>query len=309
MFTLSKHHLIGILTLVIALTATGVWQATSPLRAQEKAQTEEAITQDRPLYEGNFVVVNLTTMKVELRNGTTTLETFEVVSKGKPGSYYETIGGAYLNDYKLKNHFSSLGHVYMPWSTHVFGNYFIHGIPYYESGEKVSNAYSGGCIRLVDTDAKKVYDFVQKGTPIIITEETEKDFIPTATSTNRIDSIEMTRFMVALISLEFLSQDDQPITDTDGITSTTRRAILPRLIRKGDDGVSKKYAEAYGEKTFVMYMNQKARALGLTNTLFTQVGTPAITSEQDLARFMKHVEVYKPYLTNLAATSSKPLSQ
>lgn len=309
MFRLHTGEYIAVVALVVALGAAGVLHAFSPLRTTYYSPVQETVQEEKPLYEGKYVVVNLNTMKVELRNGTTTLAVLDVISKGKPGSYYETIGGAYENDYKIRQHFSSIGHVYMPWSVHVFGNFFIHGIPYYENGNKVSSTYSGGCVRLSDDDAQQLYEFVEKGTPIVITEESERDFIPTATTTQTVDSMEMTRYMVAIISLDVLTQDNQ-ITDTDGETLTTRRQILPRLILQGDDAVSKQYAKARGETTFVNYMNQKAKALGLTNTSFTSVDAPAITTRGEFARFMEYVRIYKSYLIDIATSSStQPVSQ
>jgi hypothetical protein len=298
------HGYVSVGILVALLAISSVWfSEKEPLPPVRQQSIEE---EQGPLYPGDFVVVDLHAMTVELRNGTTTLEKISIITKGKPGSYYETIGGAYENDYKLKNHFSSFGEVYMPWGVHVFGNFFIHGVPYYPDGRKVSTTYSGGCVRLTDTDAKRVYEFVRTGTPIIITEGKDTDFIPTATTTETFSSMEMTRFMVAMISLEVLAQENT-ITDTDGQTLTTRKKLLPRLLIDGDDDISRKFASSRGGTVFVEYMNMKAQALGLTNTVFQAVDTPAITSQEDKARFLQYVADYKSYLLTLGS-STQPLS-
>ncbi len=176
---------VGILFFVIALSS--VWYAASPtiLEAQKiKNDMSEIIsldTQKTTPRVGDYIVVHLDTMTLDLANGSNTLETFPIISQGKPGSYYETIGGEYIHDYKIPNHFSSIGHVYMPWSIHVFGNYFIHGIPYYPDGTKVSSTYSGGCIRLSDENAERLYNFIKKGTPVIITRGDKDSFEKTPT--------------------------------------------------------------------------------------------------------------------------------
>ena len=72
----------------------------------------------------------------------------------------------------------------------------------------MSSAYSGGCVRLNDTDAKIVYDFITPTTPIIITRGNEDDFEPTATTTVHGSSEKMTRLMIATISLELETQDN-----------------------------------------------------------------------------------------------------
>jgi D-alanyl-D-alanine carboxypeptidase (penicillin-binding protein 5/6) len=90
------------------------------------------------------------------------------VSKGKPGSPWETPPGAYQVQAKEENHFSSIGHVWMPYSMQFFGNFFIHGWPYYPNGQAVPKGYSGGCIRLTTEDAAKVYEFADNGTAVYI---------------------------------------------------------------------------------------------------------------------------------------------
>ncbi len=278
---------------------TTTFAQSYPFRGEEPVITlpkEESI-------EGPHMVVLLHDMKVELRDGTLTLATYPILSKGKPGSYYETIGGKYFNDYKTPLHFSSIGRVYMPHSIHVFGNYFIHGVPYYPNGEKVSSAYSGGCIRLSDEDAKSVYDFVKKDTPIIISQIVATEFSPTATSSSLIVSDDMTRLMVATVSLEALTQDND-IIDVNG-SVVTRKEILPRLIQNNDKDVAITYANYLGEAAFLKLMGEKASALGLSNTAFTSVTAPATTSDVDLIRFYSYINNYKSYLRGLEdATSS-----
>lgn len=257
-------------------------------------------------YEGDHVVVFLDTMRIELRNGTTTLENIGIVSIGKPGSYYETVGGAYANDYKIKRHFSSIGEVYLPWSVHVFGNFFIHGIPYYRNGNKVSSTYSGGCIRLTDEDAERVYDFVSVETPIVIVQQDMEEFFPTSTSTDTFASMEATRYMAVIVSLEVLKQDEK-IKDADG-TDTTRRKLIPRLLNDKDDAVIAELARSLGDEVFLDYMNKKAAALGLTNTVFGSVDEAGMTTADDYMRLMLYVADYKSYLVNLA-TSTTELSR
>jgi hypothetical protein len=283
---------------MLTLIGSSVWFMGKPVSVS--GDTEMVQTVISPLVpEGKYVVIRLDAMTVTLRTGTTTLSILPILTIGKPGSYYETIGGSYINDYKEPLHFSSIGHVFMPYSVHVFGNYFIHGIPYYQSGEQVSSAYSGGCVRLSNENAKIVYDFISNGTPIIITKDNEFGFEKIAISTSTIESKEMTNLMVASISLETLPQDTT-ITDTDGITKTTRRSTLPRLIKGGDVSISALYASGLSTSEFITRMNSKAEALGLTNTHFINVYDPVVTTEHDKERFMGYIQTYKSYLLTLS---------
>lgn len=95
-------------------------------------------------------------------------ETFPVLSKGDPERTNETPRGEFEALYKAEKHFSSIGHVWMPFSIQFKGNFFIHGWPYYPDGRDVAKGYSGGCVRLSTEDAQRVYEFVKIGTPIHI---------------------------------------------------------------------------------------------------------------------------------------------
>lgn len=293
---------IGILFFVVTLT--GVWFVASPgtLEAGNSKIDIVDIKDSATIggltpRSGKYIVAHLDTMKLEIFDGETILKTVPIISQGKPGSYYETIGGEYLMDYKIPNHFSSIGHVYMPYSIHVFGNYFIHGIPYYPDGTKVSSAYSGGCIRLSDEDAKEVYDFVQRGTPIIITRNGKDTFRKTQSENPNREDMDMTRLMVTAVSLEFLTQDTE-ITSPDG-ESTTRRKLVPQLIVDKDDRVIDTYVQAYGEKAYLTYMNQKAKSIGLTSTVFTDTHAPVRTTDEDYITFMNYMDTYKSYVRNV----------
>lgn len=306
MFHPVRGSIFLIILLALALSVSVVYvSAPHILYSEEIASVEKQIIQtpETPTpYMGKSVVVNLNTMMIELKDGTSTVETFPIISKGKPGSYYETPGGNYGNDYKEINHFSSIGHVYMPFSVHVFGNFFIHGIPYYPDGTKVSSTYSGGCVRLTDENAELVYNFIEKGNPIIITQNSSSDFENKNDNSNIINSMEITRYMSAVISLEFLTQDDEINFNEE---TTTRRKLLYNLLTLNDDTVSQSYARYLGTDLFMKRMNEKAKSIGLTNTLFKGVDVPAETTDADLVRFNEYIKDYKSYLIGEGVRSTK----
>jgi hypothetical protein len=117
---------------------------------------------------GKFIGVDLQAMKLYLYEDGVLESEYPVVSKGRPGSRWETPSGSYEVLYKNPAHFSSIGEVYMPWSMQFYGNFFIHGWPYYPDGTEVGEGYSGGCIRLTTEDAEKVFAFADIHTPIYV---------------------------------------------------------------------------------------------------------------------------------------------
>lgn len=295
MFHLNRGSIFIIILLALALS-TGFIYVAAPYKLFSEEiikKTEEKVA---PLpYMGKSVIINLNSMTVELRNNGEMIANLPIISKGKPGSYYETPGGKYENDYKEINHFSSIGHVFMPFSVHIFGNFFIHGIPYYPDGTKVSSTYSGGCVRLSDENAETVYNFIEKGNPIIITQNSSDDFEKINDTSNAIESMEMTRYMSAIISLEFLTQDNE-IYFNEG--TTTRRKLLYNLLSLKEDSVSKSYASYFGKELFIKSMNAKANSIGLNNTLFLSTDLPAKTTDEDVVIFNKYIRDYKSYLLN-----------
>ena len=123
-----------------------------------------------PPTEGKAIRVNLETMELVTYENGSHVTTYTVLAKGKPGSYYETPGGEYKVLLKEEKHLSSVGKIWMPYSIQFFGNYFIHGWPYYQNGNElpVGSGYSGGCIRLATTDAQALYEWVDKGTAVSV---------------------------------------------------------------------------------------------------------------------------------------------
>lgn len=121
----------------------------------------------------DFVEANLRTMQLTLFDDGEASTTIPILTKGKEGSWWETPTGNYTVLGKAETGYSSIGNVWMPYSVQIYGNYLIHGWPYYDDGTPVAQGFSGGCIRLDTEDAKKVFDFVTNGTPVLVLEDPE----------------------------------------------------------------------------------------------------------------------------------------
>jgi D-alanyl-D-alanine carboxypeptidase len=124
-------------------------------------------------HDGKSIGIDLVDMTITLYEDGQKVEDFTIQAKGRPGSAWETPPGVYRALHKRENHFSSISQVWMPYSVQFFGNFFIHGWPYYPNGRQVASTFSGGCIRLATADAKRVFEFVELGTPIFIWNDKE----------------------------------------------------------------------------------------------------------------------------------------
>lgn len=118
--------------------------------------------------EGKIIIADLEQMRLQIYEDGKELGDFKILSKGRQGTAWETPPGKFEVKYKTANHFSSIGRVWMPYSMQFFGNYFIHGWPYYPDGTPVPEGYSGGCIRLADEDMEQIFNFSDVGTEIMI---------------------------------------------------------------------------------------------------------------------------------------------
>ncbi len=280
----------------------------------EEKRADEIVSEEEKRLRAekkNFIKVNLDAMELTLFDKGVSSGTLKVVSKGKDGSFWETPTGAYEARYKETNHFSSIGKVWMPWSIQFYGNFFIHGLPYYEDGTPVRSGYSGGCIRLSTSDAAKVFEFVELGTPILVLDtEQKRVIVPKLKAENDINLGEttakaalvadietgeifvnknadevlpiasLTKLMTATVASELIYLERSQVIEATMIKDLIQSHPLkvgerykafdlfyPLLI-KSSNGASEALAGFLGRGTFISYMNEKAKALGMQNTVF-----------------------------------------
>jgi hypothetical protein len=85
------------------------------------------------------------------------------VSTGKEG--HATPNGTFAAGEKFRMHHSDLyDNAPMPYSVQIGGSYFIHGF-----SSVPAHPASHGCIRLPMEQAKQFFDWVERGTPVIVT--------------------------------------------------------------------------------------------------------------------------------------------
>ncbi len=238
-----------------------------------------------------------------------------ILTKGREGSWWETPAGLYKINTKTKNHFSSIGHVWMPWAMQFQGNFFIHGETYYDNGTPTSSQYSGGCIRLKTEYAEKVYDLVSIGTPLLVFEESfnSDDFVyenkkkfeidspsylvadlknnhifAQESSTQAFELGNATKLMTALVATEYINLDKYAtvpktaLIETDkprffeGTQHTIYQLLFPLLLENSNEA-AETIARNYGRDAFIKQMNAKAQSIGMSNTIF--VDPTGIASE------------------------------
>ena len=142
---------------------------------QERITTERAKLIEK---KKSFIDLDLKKMQLTLYEEGKEFKKFPIIGKGKEGSWWETPPGAYFVGEKAVDHFSSVARAWMPYAVQFYGNFFIHGWPYYPGGRLLPAGPSGGCVRLNTSDSAVVFKFAERGMPVLVFEEKVSPSLP-----------------------------------------------------------------------------------------------------------------------------------
>jgi D-alanyl-D-alanine carboxypeptidase len=264
---------------------------------------------DRFLSEkASFIEVDLSRMILRAYVGEEMVLETALVSKGKEGSWWETPAGLYSVQSKERKHYSSFGHVYMPWSMQFQGNFFIHGWPYQTDGTPVREGYSGGCVRLSNEDAEKLFALASVDMPVLVYEaapesnaadapryeykkpelgasaylaaDLHNNFVFAEASSSEPQPIaSLTKLMTALVAVEYINVEREVTIDASMVASTSIPRLRPGseasildllslLLMESSNEAARAVAAPLGEKQFLSLMNAKASAIGMKGSRF-----------------------------------------
>jgi serine-type D-Ala-D-Ala carboxypeptidase (penicillin-binding protein 5/6) len=311
-------------------------------RALANADYFAEVKNDFVAQKTSFIEADLSNMVLRVhKDGVVALEV-PIKTKGREGSWWETPAGLYKVELKASNHFSSIGHVYQPYSMAFQGNFFIHGWPYYPDGTEVSSTYSGGCIRLTTEDAKKVYDLISVGTPVLVFEKdfAQDDFKYTSgpqLSADRYlvadlksNSIllekgyqeqasiaSITKLLTGLVAAEYIDLDREVRISEAMIASTSKprlqvgekvsvyNLMFPLLMESSNEA-AEAIARPLGRERFVGLMNTKAKSIGMNNTKLADpsgVSANNISTAEDLFALAKYLYNNRSFLLKITTGS------
>ncbi len=290
----------------------------------------------------SFIEANLSEMTLSVYQEGKLSFTVPIVTKGRPGSWWETPAGLYTIKSKARTHLSSIGQVYMPWSLNFQGNFFIHGRTYYPDGTLSPSQYTGGCIRLSTEDAEKVYKTVQVGTPILVHEKSlfADDFSYTKDinidapiylaadlknnhvfgmkeSKKEIQIASITKLMTALIATEYINLDNIATVSKESLIYTSKprlqvgqrysvyQLLFPLLMESSNEA-AEVIARYYGRENFIKKMNDKAVSIGMINTKFADssgASAENISTAEDLFMLAKYIYNNRSFIFKLTSGS------
>ena len=293
-----------------------------------------------------FLEANLSEMKVRFYRDGVLEKEVPILTKGKEGSWWETPAGLYEVQSKSENHFSSFGHVYTPWNMAFQGNFFIHGWPTYPDGKPVATAYSGGCIRLSDADARALYDLAPVHTPVLVYEEdySSDGFAYSITAPNvtarqyavldigngtvlaqsgmeearPIASV--TKLVTALVAAEQINLDGDIVIAPEAVASTSvprlkagetvsaYSLLLPLLLESSNEA-AEAFAQSVGRGRFIALMNEKVSALGMQDTHLTDPAGAEhtnVSSIADLLRLAQYLYNNRSFILKISSGREVP---
>lgn len=293
-----------------------------------------------------FLEANLSEMKARFYKAGILEKEVPILTKGKEGSWWETPAGLYEIQSKSENHFSSFGHVYQPWSMAFQGNFFIHGWPTYPDGKPVESTYSGGCIRLSDSDAKALYDVAPVHTPVLVYEEdygsdgflytintpdvTAKQYAVfdiaggTVLAQSGMQEVRpiasITKVITALVAAEHINLEADIVISEQATASTSiprltvgesvsAYSLLFPLLLESSNEAAEAFAGHVGRGRFVTLMNEKVAALGMKDTRLTDPAGAEhtnVSSVADLLRLAQYLYNNRSFILKISSGRDVP---
>lgn len=289
----------------------------------------------------SFIEADLSLMRLRVYGAGLLVKEVPILTKGRPGSWWETPAGLYKIEAKIKNHLSGFAGVYLPWSLPFQGNFFIHGWPYYPDGLPVGSKYSGGCIRLATEDAKAVYDLVRVGTPVLVYTDSfssdqfkyqinnpkisAKSFLVAdlksnsvlarSSTTLQLPVASLTKLMTALVAVEYVNIEREIIIDERMLVPTSYPRLrsgqkislfnlLKPLLMESSNEAAEAIAGFTGRERLIDLINKKSKAIGMTNTVFTDPSgrdSGNVSTAEDFFTLAKYIYVNRSFIWKISA--------
>ena len=288
-----------------------------------------------------FLEADLSTMQLKAYIGGMLVKTVPILAKGMEGSWWETPAGIYKIEVKETKHFSSIGKVYFKWSMAFQGNFFLHGWPYYPDGTPVSSAYSGGCLRLSNDDAKAIYEITVVGEPILVFDNkltndnfqyqnkipgiTAKNYLVADTKNNFVFferfsgeiaiAPSASKLLSSLVAMEYINLDKKITIGKDALVSTVKPRLksgqkvylydlLHLLLLESSNEAAGAISSQLGEKRLISLINEKAKAIGMINTGLEDAsgnGDKNLSTAEDLFILSKYIYGNRSFIFKLTA--------
>ena len=120
------------------------------------------------LTEQKGVQIDLTEKKILLFENGKIVDILPVAYQSPEGVWFQTPTGYFKVGFMNEKHRSSLFPVNMPYAIQITEDFFMHEIPFYDDGTRVTSKFSGGCLRFETDIAKRLFEFLDRGDQLVI---------------------------------------------------------------------------------------------------------------------------------------------
>lgn len=117
--------------------------------------------------------IDLTAQKAILFENGTIIDILPVAYQSPEQVWFQTPTGYFRVGFMREKHRSSLFPVNMPYAIQITEDFFMHEIPFYDDGTKVTTKFSGGCLRFETDVAKRLFDFLKPNDQLVIYKTTD----------------------------------------------------------------------------------------------------------------------------------------
>lgn len=288
----------------------------------------------------SFIDIDLTSARVrQFTRGVLTTDA-EVARVPAPDSWCAVLPGLYQVEAVRPDHYSAYLDLYLPQSVIFGGNRFIHGWPSHSDESAVATDFDRDCIRLLTRTATALAEAAAVGMPVLVhaatpTPEPAPEFeskvpdFPTPyylIADAKSDTIlavgdkhaavpiaSITKLMTALVVLETLPLDEKIAIDEPSLIETVIPRLFDRsqvsvytllelLLLESSNEAAEVLAGAVGREEFIARMNERALALGLFDTVFTDpagLESTNVSSVHDLWWLIRYLNQHYPFIIEL----------
>lgn len=232
------------------------------------------------IFERKFIEVNLEEMKTRIYDNGEIVDEIPILAKGNPLNWGGTPSGVYKVLNKYNSAYSNPVEAYMPFAIQFYGKYFLHGIPYYKDGTPIISRFSGGCVRYTNKNAEKIFNFSEKGMPILIIDKNKNDFNYQEIDEKEVPGVSAESFFIAdldsgTVLLEKNSNEIMPIASITKLMTAivvSENIGLNRNILINDEMIN-----SYGEygKTPEIKLGHRYQLIDLLYPLLTRSSNQA----------------------------------
>ena len=328
-------------TIVDPITFTKVTLSYGPLDAlsHDNFFTE---TRDAFVEEGvSFIEVDMDTKLLRFFKDGVLLQSVPIQALGEQGSWFDAPSGLYKIDKKEELEFSNAAQVYLPWAVVFEGNYIIHGFPQYPDKSAVPADFTGGGIRIGDTEAEILFNNVEEEMPVLVHQKPKEGdafvYEPTVPSIETehyliadlengsilaasdldvaVPIASLTKLMTAVVTAEKLNLDSRvrvaSSTFVESIiprlkdrNSVSMYSLLQLLLVESSNEAAEVIAGEYGKGQFVKEMNTKSTQLGMASTKFADpsgLSAANVSSLGDLFRLTQYIHTNRQFIFDITA--------